>query len=170
MRVNVEFYTQYMDKDEFHKVPKSYEEMQKRRRGDGNKKTYFGQVTGTTLIEAMEKGILDGGTVGESSFVYAVSTGRPIVVVAMLSHDTIEMPGRDILMRKGVVINRPEDFKDKVLISRYVGPGDSIFLKEFLDYYLDLRCAIPGIKNLTLIVMRYIFWNRSVRLLLRNLS
>lgn len=93
----------------------------------------FGKVTGERIIDAMEEGMFEGGTSGESSFVYKVTNNSPIVAVAMLGHDDKKRPAKALVVRKGVIINSPEDFMGKRFITRRAGPGDSIFLKEFLE-------------------------------------
>ena len=94
----------------------------------------YGRVEGTRIIEDMVKNRLQGGTVGESSFVLAVAQGAPIVAVAMLGHDGKTNPGKAIIVRNGCIIKRPEDFRGKTLVSRRAGPGDAIFLKEFVRH------------------------------------
>lgn len=130
--ISVDFYTQYMLKKGFHKVPRSSKEMRDKKNPNGGK-TYFGKLTGTTIIEAIEQGIFDGGTVGESSFIVAAHKGSPIVAVAMLGKSEASQPDKAIIIRKGVSINRPEDFKGKTLITRRAGESDAIFLKEFIE-------------------------------------
>ena len=88
-------------------------------------------MSGSELIDRMVAGDFDGGTIGESSFVYAVNKRIPIIAVAMLGYDSA--PGKAILMRKGVKVNKPQDLKGKTLISRRAGPGDAIFLREFIE-------------------------------------
>lgn len=94
----------------------------------------YGRVEGTRIIEDMVQNKLQGGTVGESSFVLAVAQGAPIVAVAMLGHDGRTNPGKAIIVSTGSGIKRPEDFKGKTLVSRRAGPGDAIFLKEFVRH------------------------------------
>lgn len=130
--VSVDFYSQYMLKDGFHKVPRSYEELWDKKNPDGGK-SYFGKVTGVKIIEAIEQGVFDGGTVGESSFVMAAYKGSPIVAVAMLGRSRASHPDMGIVIRKGVSIKGPEDFKGKILIARRAGESDAIFLKEFIE-------------------------------------
>ncbi len=93
---------------------------------------YFGKISGVEIVDYVVEGYFHGGAIGESSFVQCASKGDPIVAVAMLGHDTAESPGKGIILRKGLVINSPQDFKGKTLISRRAGPGDPIFLREFL--------------------------------------
>jgi len=123
--VPVELYSQYLNKEEFLLVPKVHQDMMKNAERD------FGKVTGLKIIKAIENGVLDGGTPGESSFVEAVNKGSSIVAVAMLGHDVMGKPGKVFLLRKDVVINSPADFKGKKFGTRRAGPGDRIFLSEY---------------------------------------
>lgn len=92
----------------------------------------FGKVRGGELIDEMVSGKLDGATVGESSYIKAVSEGKPIIAVAILGHDTREAPAHAILIRKGLKIGKPQDLEGKVLVTRRAGDGDATFLREFL--------------------------------------
>lgn len=123
--VSVELYSQYLNEDEFLPVPKQYQDMKR------NCKKEFGRVTGLRIIKAIKKGILDGGTPGESSFVEAVNKGSPLVAVAMLGQDVKDKPGKAFLLHKDIVINSPNDFKGKKFGTRRAGPGDRIFLSEY---------------------------------------
>lgn len=124
--INVGLYTEYLLEDGFYKVPKEHVEMKKL----ANERA-FGRVTGVRIIQAMEEGVLHGGTPGESSFIQAVTNGSPLVAVAMLGHDVAERPGKALVLRDDLVINGPEDFKGKIFGARRAGPGDRIFLSEF---------------------------------------
>jgi len=130
--VNVELYTKYLKEKGLHKVPRDFEGIQRKSLVDGEK-TYFGKQTGTEIIEAMLRGDLEGGTVGESSFIQAISNNSPIVAVAKLGHETINGPAKAIAIRKDVIINTPHDFKGKILITRRSGPIDAIILREFIE-------------------------------------
>jgi len=123
--VDVELYSQYLNKDKFFQLTQEHRKMMKA----GNKS--FGRVTGEKIIEAIENGILDGGTPGESSFIQAVAKGASVVAVALLGHDDKDKPGKALLLRKGLIINKPEDFKGKKFGTRRAGPADRIFLSEF---------------------------------------
>lgn len=123
--IPVELYSQYLNEDKFLLVPKDHQKMM------GDSEEGFGKLTGLKIIKAIEEGILDGGTPGESSFVEAISKGSPIVAVALLGHDVLGKPGKAFLLRKDVVINNPDDFRGKRFGTRRAGPGDKIFLSEF---------------------------------------
>lgn len=125
--VDVEFYSQYLRGDKFVLVPNQHERMKDMQKA-GN---LFGKVTGERIIKAIEDGVLDGGTPGESSFIEAVNNGSPIVAVALLGHDNKDKPGKALLLRKDVVIKKPQDFIGKKFGTRRAGPGDKIFLSEF---------------------------------------
>ncbi len=123
--VPVELYSQYLNQDRFLLVPKEHREMKE------SSEKGFGKLTGRKIIKAIENGILDGGTPGESSFVEAVNKGSPIVAVALLGHDVKDKPGKAFLLRKDVIIKSPDDFRGKKFGTRRAGPGDKIFLSEF---------------------------------------
>ena len=127
--INVRFHTVIGDKEpqELVYVPKSALEVKKIR---GVTPT-FGRMTGREILHYMMEGQLDGGTIGESSFIEAAEMGLPIVAVAELGHDTMETNGKSILVRKGSGIKKPEDFIGKNILSRQAGPGDATFLREF---------------------------------------
>lgn len=124
--VNVKLYTKFLHEEEIFEVPKTHEERKKM-----SKDKYFGKMSGIEIVEKIMEGKLDGGTIGESSFVLSINNGLPIVAVAMLGYDAI--PGKAIIIRSDIKIDSPEDLKGKTLISRRAGPGDVIFLKEFLE-------------------------------------
>ncbi len=125
--VNVKLYTKDLKGEKLYEVPQSHDEMKRLSKGKLN----FGKISGIEIIDKMVAGDLDGGTIGESSFVYAVNKQIPVIAVAMLGYDS--MPGKAIIMRKGVKINKPADLNGKTLISRRAGPGDAIFLREFIE-------------------------------------
>jgi ABC-type nitrate/sulfonate/bicarbonate transport system substrate-binding protein len=93
---------------------------------------FFGRVTGVKIIAAMERGELDGGAVGESSFLAAAAEGAPITAVAMLGHDTKSRPGKGVMAARGLSIESPQDLKGAVMITRRAGAGDGIFAREFI--------------------------------------
>lgn len=125
--VNVKLYTKDLKGEKLYEVPQSNDEMKRLSKG----KWDFGKISGTEIVDMMARGDIDGGTIGESSFIYAVSKQAPIVAVAMLGYN--RDPGKAILIRKGVNISKPQDLKGKTLISRRAGPGDVIFLREFIE-------------------------------------
>lgn len=129
--VNVILCTKAIGDERIFDMPKNHEEVKELYYGMIKN---YGRVEGTRIIADMVKNKLQGGTVGESSFVLAVAQGAPIVAVAMLGHDGITHPGKAIIVRHGSGIKRPEDFKGKTLVSRRAGPGDAIFLKEFVRH------------------------------------
>ena len=137
--IGVRLYTQWLREDDWYEVPQNHEEMHEITQtvtpegGDvSGIVREFGKVTGIKIIEAMDQGLFAGGTPGESSFIYQVTKGSPIVAVALLGHDDKDRPGKSIVVRQGLTINSPEDFKGKTFISRRAGPGDAIWLKEFI--------------------------------------
>ena len=124
--INVKLYTRNIHDTELFEIPKSHEEVKIISRGQ-----FFGKMRGTEIVDFMLKGELDGGTIGESSFIQMIHEGAPIVAVALLGYDGI--PGKGIVMRKGVKINSLEDYKGLTLASRRAGPGDTIYFREFLE-------------------------------------
>ena len=127
-KADVLLITKTLRKDGLKDVPKTYAEFQAREQ----KHKHFGRMTGTEIVAEMEKGNLDGGTIGEASFIEAVSAGKPIVAVAALGHDTKERPGHAFVLRKGLVVKKPEDLKGKTFTSRRSGPVDAVLTREFI--------------------------------------
>ena len=125
--VDVKLYTTELRGKEFLEVPKTHEEFLEIQKNTLN----FGKVRGTEIVDFMLEGGANAGTIGESSFIQKFHEGAPIVAVSLLGYD--RTPGKAIIMRKDVKINSVEDFKGKTLISRRAGPGDSIFLREFIE-------------------------------------
>lgn len=124
--VAIKLYSQNLSGDEWTEVPKSQEKMIEKYRA-----SLFGKVTGIKIINAIEEGIFDGGTPGESSFVQKVVEGSPLVAVALLGHDAKDAPGKTLILRNGFVVHSTEDFIGKTFGSRRSGPGNRIFLSEF---------------------------------------
>jgi ABC-type nitrate/sulfonate/bicarbonate transport system substrate-binding protein len=129
--IKVELLTRLEDKNGWFSMPQSYEAT--REILDAGNPLVFGRATGTEIIENMEKGVFVGGTIGESSFIYACARGSPIQAVALLGHDSAERPGKCLVVRNGVTIKNPQDFKGKRIVSRRAGPGDVIYVKEFVS-------------------------------------
>lgn len=127
-KADVLLITKTLRKDELYDVPKTYAEFQAREQKD----KHFGRMTGTEIVSEMEKGNLDGGTIGEASFIEAISAGKPIVAVAALGHDTKEKPGHAFVLRKGLVVKKPSDLKGKTFTSRRSGPVDAMLTREFI--------------------------------------
>jgi ABC-type nitrate/sulfonate/bicarbonate transport system substrate-binding protein len=137
--VRVELTTRWL-RGELMKVPESLKEV-----AALEKDHMFGKMTGSEMVEMMDRGELDGGLIGEGSFLEAVHGGKQIVAVALLGHDRKDSPGHGIVLRTGIVIRKPGDFSGLTLISRRAGPGDAVFLKEFLR-----QEGVPE-KNVTII-------------------
>lgn len=149
--VDVAFFTKYAHKDNFYEVPKKHEEMNKIFEEEEeifkdklisikNKKDIeypefhkFGFVTGPEIADSILQIELDGGTMGESSFVYHISKNSSIVAVAMLGYEEKNSPAKAIVVGKDIAINKPEDFKGKTLTYRKAGPLDKMLLLEFLE-------------------------------------
>lgn len=128
--LDVDFYTyDPSDKGKLILVPSAARDMQ----ALITKRPFLGRITGREIVDEIMKGRLDGGAIGESSFIEAVNKKMPLVAVAALGHDKLEMPGKAILVRKGANIKKPADFIGKTIISRDAGPGDAVFLREFFE-------------------------------------
>jgi len=123
--VSVELITHSLrDSDHYYVLPKSHDALEKNQR--------IAKATGTELLGQMKDGQTDGATPGESSFIVGALQGIPMVAVAELGHDLKDAPGHPIIFRSNVLIRQSSDIKGKTLISRRAGPGDAVFLKEFL--------------------------------------
>ncbi len=121
-------YTSFLeDQFNFQKVPDDHQTLVNLRAEKD-----FGRTRGTSIVEAIMKGDLEGGTIGESSFIDSVQKGYPIIAVAELGHDFQDLPGKVILTRPGFEPKSAEDLRGKLLITRRAGPGDAAFLKEYL--------------------------------------
>lgn len=124
--INVKLYTQNLKSTNLFEVPKSNVEVRMMAEAGS-----FGKIRGTEIVELMLEGVVDGGTIGEGSFIRMVNDGAPIVAVALLGYENT--PGLAIVMRKGIAINSVDDFRGLTLLSRRSGPGGTIFLKEFFE-------------------------------------
>ncbi len=120
--------SKYLDGGEFVPVPKDPWRLRAMR--DQGK---FGKLSGVEVARAIAAGEVDGGTVGESSFIQAAVAGRPIVAVARLQHDQRERPAKAIVLRSGIEISSPADFAGLTLAARRGGPGEEMMLQEFLS-------------------------------------
>ncbi|NNN05263.1 MAG: ABC transporter substrate-binding protein [Elusimicrobia bacterium] len=142
------FYSRYLGETDFVPVPRSQPKMQLMRSGPGPRRN-FGKVTGDALVRALEAGDFDAVTVGESSFIAAVSRGAPLVAVAALARSARGRPSEAIVLRKGVVIRSPADFRGKRLAGRRSGPGgEAIFLRRFVESIgLDPRRDVTLIED-----------------------
>lgn len=125
-QVDVGLYTKNLNKENFFNI--SDDEVSAQQLA---KESDFGKVSGEEIISEIINGRLDGGTVGESSFISAISKGDQIVAVASLGHMT--SPARAILIRSDLDIKSPADFKGRTLIARRAGPGDGVLLREFAE-------------------------------------
>lgn len=142
--LKVDFYSRGLREENYALVPKSIIEFHKEG-GEG----IVGKVRGTELIDGVMDGHFDLAMVGESSFIYAVHDGKPIVGIAELGHDVKGHSGHVFLMRNGIKIEKPQDYLGKLLVSRRAGPGDAIFMKEFLEKEgINLERDILQLKHL----------------------
>lgn len=125
--IKVKLYTQDLRSEKLIEIPKSNDEFQAIRGRYQN----LGKMSGIEIVDRIVKGEVQAGTIGESSFIQKITEGAPIVAVALLGAD--QTPGKGIVLQQGTVIDSPEDFKGLTLASRRAGPGDYIFLMEFLE-------------------------------------
>lgn len=125
--LNVKLYSKSLNGENFYEVGKNEDEFLISDDSD-----ILGKVSGVEIIDKIINGELDGGTVGESSFVQAINDGLPIVAVAWLGYDSV--PGKGFIVRGDLNIDSAEDLKGKTFISRRAGPGDAIFLREFFEH------------------------------------
>lgn len=128
--VSVELYTKNLRVPGIFKIPQNHVET--RELMPGGQEGLFGKMSGIEIVDEINRKALQGGTIGETSFVYEINRGSKLIAVAMLGHDTQAMPGKAIVVRKGLMIRSPQDFKNTTIVSRRAGPGDGIFLREFL--------------------------------------
>ncbi len=112
------------------KIPRDFAAALRQEKEAGS--SHFARMRGIEIVDLMKSGKAEAGLIGESSYLYCLSRGDAIVAVAMLGHDHKDRPGHVVILRKGVTIRRPEDFKGLRLVSRRAGPGDEVFLREFL--------------------------------------
>lgn len=127
--IDVKLITKELFNDALSEVPKSHEEFEKK----SEDSSFFGRMTGIEIIKEIEKGNLDGGTVGEASFIASIHNNSPIVAVAMLGHDEKDYPAHAFLLRNGVEVKSPDDLKGKTFVSRYSGPFDRTMVREFIE-------------------------------------
>lgn len=125
--IKVKLYTQDLRGTELIELPKSNSEFNTIR----EQYSHLGKMRGIAIVEKMVNGKLHAGTIGESSFIQKITEGAPIVAVALLGADKV--PGKGVVLQKGIVINSPENYKGLTLASRRAGPGDTIFFMEFLE-------------------------------------
>ncbi len=130
--VPVAFYSRYLNRSGYEIVPRTQRRMQAMRDGEGAAR-YFGKVTGAQLERELERGRFDAVTLGESAFLAAAARGAPIVAVASLAHAARGRPSEAIILRSGVVVRGPADFRGLRLASRRSSPGgESSFLRAFV--------------------------------------
>ncbi len=141
--LNVEYYAAPLRGKDYEIVPRSIEEFNEG--GTDN----VGKTKGTELIDDMLAGKFDLAMVGESSFIYSIYSGKPIVAIAELGHDVKGQAGHVFLMRKGLRTARPGDYFGKIVVSRRAGPGDAIFLREYLRQAgINLKTQAVFLKSL----------------------
>ena len=141
--LKVDYYAAPLRGKEYKLVPRSIEEFNEG--GTDN----VGKTKGTELIDALLEGKFDLAMVGESSFIYSIHSGKPIVAIAELGHDVKGQAGHVFLMRKGLRTGKPQDYFGKIVVSRRAGPGDAIFLREYLEHAgVNLKTSAVYLKSL----------------------
>lgn len=141
--LKVDFYAADLRSSDYKVMPRSIDRFNE----GGTEKV--GKTKGTELIDAMLRGKFDLAMVGESSLVAALHDGKPVVAIARLGHDVRGHAGHVFLMRKGLPAGKREDYLGKVLVSRRAGPGDAIFLREYLERAgVDLARDVLFLKDL----------------------
>lgn len=129
--VKVTMFSQFLHWPGFFEVPRDYQKMWEKLQTAPGGKSKFGLTSGMDIIDAITIGFLDGGVVGEASFVASATQDSPLVAVAMLGHYTTGFPGRALVLRNDVRIDTPDDFKGKIFATRRSGPGDGMLLREY---------------------------------------
>jgi ABC-type nitrate/sulfonate/bicarbonate transport system substrate-binding protein len=141
--LNVDYYAATLRSNDFKIVPKSIDEFN----AGGTK--VVGKTKGTELIDAMLAGKFDLAMVGESSFIHSIYAGKPIVAIAELGHDVKGQAGHVFMMRENLKTDKPSDYFGKVVVSRRAGPGDAIFLREYLAHEgVNLKTSAVYLKSL----------------------
>jgi ABC-type nitrate/sulfonate/bicarbonate transport system substrate-binding protein len=141
--LKVDYYAAPLRGKDYALVPRSIEEFNEG--GTDN----VGKTKGTELTDAMLADRFDLAMIGESSFISAVDAGKPIVAIAGLGHDVKGQGGHVFLMRKGLKTGKPRDYFGKLVVSRRAGPGDAIFLREYLEHAgVNLKTSAVFLKAL----------------------
>lgn len=130
----IQLYSRFMHQETpFIPVPRELDQLKKWRKRKEGKKIKFGKVSGIEVLEAIMRGELHGGTVGESSFLSYIQPEMPLVAIALLQRDSIEQPAKAIAIRQDLTINTPEDLVGLRFASRRAGPGEEVLLYLYLD-------------------------------------
>lgn len=139
----VELYAAELRSGDYKVVPRSIKKFNER----GLERV--GKSKGTELIDGIMAGKFDLAMVGESSFLYSLHAGKPVVAIAELGHDVRGHAGHAFAVRAGQSADKPSDYFGKVYISRRAGPGDAIFLREYFERAgLDLKKDVLFLKSL----------------------
>ena len=99
---------------------------------DADKHDVESKATGLELTEGLMSGRWELATPGESSFVDSVAHQVPVVAVATLGHDVRGESGHLFAVRKEINVEKPDDYKGLLLLSRRAGPGYMALLREYL--------------------------------------
>ena len=143
-KVKVDFYTSFMNEQmDFAPQPKDPQYISYLRHHPSYR---MGRTTGTSMVRAIEKGDIDGGCIGESSFIQLAQRGYPVLAIAQLGHNFKGKPGLAVLTRPGWKPKSIKEFKGKVISSRRAGPADELLVREML-----LKHGIDPDKDATVI-------------------
>jgi ABC-type nitrate/sulfonate/bicarbonate transport system substrate-binding protein len=94
----------------------------------------FGRTTGPEIVHEMDKGRLDCGMIGESTFVQmVVAEKRPFKAIIKLGQDKSSAPGKIMVMKKDITDVSTKGLKGKSFLSRESGPYDRMMVREFLE-------------------------------------
>ncbi len=127
--VRIRLFTKTLRRQGLLEAPETYGEW----KAIAAKDPYYGDLTGPEIVDAIVKGELDGGTIGEASFLLAVNRGEPIVAVSNMGHNVKGEPAYAIVLRKGVKAEKPADLKGRTFISRLSGPLDNVMIRSFIE-------------------------------------
>jgi ABC-type nitrate/sulfonate/bicarbonate transport system substrate-binding protein len=140
--VDIEIYSKGLRDEDYHVLPPSIVEYM-------DKGRWMGKATGVELIDGIFAGQFDVATVGEASFIEAISKGKPVVAIAELGHDVKNQSGHAFLVRKGIQLSKPQDYWGKVFIARRAGPMDLAILKEYFQFIgIDLEKEVIEVSEL----------------------
>ena len=142
--VEVDMYTSFVNEQmDFAPLPKDAEFVSFLRHHPNYR---MGRTTGTSIIRAMEQGTIDGGCVGESSFIQLAQRGFPMVAILQLGHNFKGQPGFAILTKPGWYPKSAKELKGKVIGSRRAGPADELIARE-----LVMSAGLDPDKDVTII-------------------
>lgn len=93
---------------------------------------YLGRSTGPQILEEIRSGRLDGGLIGEGSFLAGLASGQDLVAIAMLGQDSADAPGKVVMIRDDLSVWDASGLRGKSVAIRAAGPADRAIFDEFL--------------------------------------